>query len=650
MFKNKLYFLFDFLTFPRNLKNFIVITIDIIICFTTVWLSFYFRLGDLSHLSWTLLIAFIVSITFLIPIFNFFGLYKTIFRYFDLSSVKQILRASLIYGLFYSIVFTFSGVLNVPRTIGLIHPILLFIFICGSRLFISGFINSNFKIDKKKIIKKIALVYGAGTAGRQLISALKETQDILVVGFLDDDPKLQGHIINGLSVYSPNNLRKIIKNKRINHIFLAIPSANRVRRKEILNKIKNFSLSIRTIPSFTDIASGKISVKELRDLEIDDLLDREIVEPNLQLLNKNITSKKVLVTGAGGSIGSELCRQIIQLNPNKIILVEISEYALYHLNNELESILNEINPNKKGTIVPLLASVQDKYRINEIISIFKPDTIYHAAAYKHVPIVEQNLIEGIKNNIFGTFNTAECAFDNNVKNFVLISTDKAVRPTNVMGATKRFAEICIQAMFNKKNKNSNTIFSIVRFGNVLDSSGSVIPKFRQQIKDGGPITLTHPNVTRFFMTIPEAAQLVIQASALSTGGEVFVLDMGEPVKIANLAKRMIELSGLSLKNKYNFDGDIEIKITGLRPGEKLYEELLIGDNPEETIHPKIKKAKDQYIRWDELSLILEELNNLIFNNEEKKIINLLEKNVSGFNPSKKLVDLILSEKSKRKDI
>ena len=559
MSKNKNIFLFNFLSLPRNFKNFIVISIDIFICFITLYISFYFRLGSLFQLSEPFYIAFIFSIIFLIPIFIFFGLYKTIFRYFELSSVRQIFKASFLYGVFYSIIFTFIGVLNVPRTIGLINPILLFIFVCASRLFISGFLNANYQSKNKKNLKPIALVYGAGSAGRQLISALKETQDISIVGFLDDDPKLQGLIINGLSVYSPSNLGKIIKNKFITHLFLAIPSASRSRRKEILNNINNFGLTIRSIPSFTDIASGKISVKELRDLEIDDLLDREIVEPNIKLLRKNITSKRVLVTGAGGSIGSELCRQIIQLNPEKIILVEISEYALYSLHSQLELIFSKISPKKKDVIIPLLCSVQDKSRINEIISIFKPDTIYHAAAYKHVPIVEQNLIEGIKNNILGTIFTAECAVKNNVKNFVLISTDKAVRPTNVMGASKRFAEICLQALFNNKNKKSNTIFSIVRFGNVLDSSGSVLPKFRTKLRMES-ITLTHQDVTRFFMTIPEAAQLVIQASALSTGGEVFVLDMGEPVKIANLAQRMIKLSGLTVKNRYNFDGDIEIKL------------------------------------------------------------------------------------------
>lgn len=647
MSKNKNSFLFNFLSLPRNFKNFIVICLDIFICFITLFISFYFRLGSLFQLSGPFYVAFICSIIFLIPIFVFFGLYKTIFRYFVLSSVRQIFKACFFYGVFYSIIFTFIGVLNVPRTIGLINPILLFIFICASRLFISGFLNAPYQSDNKKNLKPIALVYGAGSAGRQLISALKETQDITVVGFLDDDPKLQGLIINGLSVYSPSNLKKIIKNKFITHLFLAIPSANRSRRKEILNYINNFGLTIRSIPSFTDIASGKISVKELRDLEIDDLLDREIVEPNIKLLKKNITSKRVLVTGAGGSIGSELCRQIIQLNPEKIILVEISEYALYSLHSQLELIFSKISSKKKEIIIPLLSSVQDKSRINEIISTFKPDTIYHAAAYKHVPIVEQNLIEGIKNNIFGTIYTAESAVKNNVKNFVLISTDKAVRPTNVMGASKRFAEICLQALFNKKNKKSNTIFSIVRFGNVLDSSGSVLPKFRNQIKDGGPITLTHPDVTRFFMTIPEAAQLVIQAGALSTGGEVFVLDMGEPVKIANLAKRMIKLSGLTVKNRYNFDGDIEIKITGLRQGEKLYEELLIGDNPEDTIHPKIKKAKDPYLEWHKLSSIIKEMNNLILIKDEKKIIELLKKTVIGFNPSKKIGDLLLFEKNKK---
>ena len=625
--------------YPRVIKNFIVIFLDIVISFLSVWIAFYLRIGSIIPYNNSLFVASITSILILIPIFKISGLYKTIFRYFNLVSAKRIFNSSLIYGVIYSFLFTIIGFENIPRTIGLIQPILLFIFVYTSRLFISSFINFYIynPIDIK--IRTKALIYGAGKAGRDLLSALKESKQIRIEGFLDDDKSLQGGTINNLLIENPENLKNIINLKKISHIFLAIPSAKRARRKEIINKIKNYKLTIRTIPSFTDIASGKISVKELRDLEIDDLLEREIVEPNYFLLEKNIKNKIVLITGAGGSIGSELCRQIIQLKPKRILLVEMSEYALYILNNQLLSILNELNNNDQNLIIPLLASVQDKSRLNQIISTFKPNTIFHAAAYKHVPIVEQNIIEGIKNNIFGTLNAANSSIKNEIENFVLISTDKAVRPTNIMGASKRFAEICLQSLFNHHKQNSKTVFSIVRFGNVLDSSGSVIPKFREQIKNGGPITLTHSEVMRYFMTIPEAAQLVIQASAMANGGEVFVLDMGKPVKIETLAKRMIKLSGLTLKNEYNTHGDIEIKITGLRPGEKLYEELLIGDNPEQTDHIKIKKAKDPYINWNELVLIIKELENSIENNDFKKIIKILKESVIGFKPSKKMVDL-----------
>ena len=633
----------NFLLLPRILKNLIVLSLDIFICFFTVWLSFYLRTGFLIDLNKSYFISAILSILIGIPVFRIFGLYKIIYRFFELSSVKRIFKSSLIYGILYSFILNFIGVSNIPRTIGLIQPILLFIFICSSRLFISGFINSFLMKQSSKKYKIKSLIYGAGIAGRQLFSALLESKEISVVGFLDDDPKLQGRIVNSLLVSNPNDLGKLIKSKNISHLLLAIPSANRSKRKEILNKIKDYQLTVRTMPSFTDLASGKVSVKELRDLEIDDLLDRDVVEPDKFLLEKNIKDKVVLVTGAGGSIGSELCRQIIQLSPKKILLVEISEYALYFLHNELEAILQ-----KKDLIIPLLASVQDKARMNEIISTFKPDTIYHAAAYKHVPIVEQNLIEGIKNNILGTINVAQCAKRNGVKNFVLISTDKAVRPTNIMGASKRFSELCVQGLLSQNIRDNQTINSIVRFGNVLDSSGSVIPKFRAQIRNGGPITLTHKEVVRYFMTIPEAAQLVIQASAMAIGGEVFVLDMGAPVKIADLAERMIKLSGLSIKNNNNLNGDIEIKVTGLRPGEKLYEELLIGDNPENTQHPKIKKAKDPYIEWEKLVLFVNHLEKLISRNDVENIINLLKDTAKGYIPSKELVDLVFIEKNKIK--
>jgi FlaA1/EpsC-like NDP-sugar epimerase len=390
-----------------------------------------------------------------------------------------------------------------------------------------------------------------------------------VVAFLDDDDRLHGHVLNGLPIHSPMDLRGLVEMQGVRTVLLGIPSLSRRRRNEILSQVRNAHVAVRTLPSVTDLAQGKVSISDLRELDIDDLLGREPVMPNHLLLSKNNFNKVVLITGAGGSIGSELCRQILAIGPEKLLLVELSEFALYAIHQELEQRLS----GKKTVLVPLLASVQDKDRMHEIMSTWHPDTVYHAAAYKHVPLVEHNPAEGVKNNVMGTLRTAQAAAENGVADFVLISTDKAVRPTNIMGASKRLAEMVLQALAATQ---SGTKFSMVRFGNVLGSSGSVVPKFRQQIRDGGPITLTHPEITRYFMTIPEASQLVIQAGAMAKGGEVFVLDMGESVKIMDLARRMIELSGLTVKDEQNPDGDIEIEITGLRPGEKLYEELLIN--------------------------------------------------------------------------
>ncbi len=458
-----------------------------------------------------------------------------------------------------------------------------------------------------------------------------------VVGFLDDDDRLHGHILNGKPIYSPKNIINLVSKLGINDVLLAMPQLTRQRRNEILLIIKQAKVSVRTLPSVADLAEGKISISKVRDLDIEDLLGREPVVPNHLLLAKSIYGKLVMVTGAGGSIGSELCRQIISIGPSKLLLVEHSEYALYCIHQELEG--RRVGQAIK--VVPLLASVQDKRRISEIMSIWRPDTVYHAAAYKHVPLVEHNLAEGVKNNVIGTQITAQAAFETGVSDFVLVSTDKAVRPTNVMGASKRLAEIFLQAL---AQTSSVTVFSIVRFGNVLDSSGSVVPKFRQQIRDGGPITVTHPKVTRFFMTIPEAAQLVIQAGAMAKGGEVFVLDMGEPIKIMDLAFRMIELSGLSVRDEKNPDGDIGIQIIGLRPAEKLYEELLIGNNPARTNHPRIMRAQEDFIALTELKDHLSALEAAISIDDTKVIRQLLETLVTGYSPSDELVDWIYLEK------
>lgn len=454
-----------------------------------------------------------------------------------------------------------------------------------------------------------------------------------VVGLLDDDDRLHGHVLNGLPVYNPVDLEFLVSELDISDVLLAMPSVNRKRRNEILANIRQVRVGVRTLPCLTELAQGRVHISDIRELDVDDLLGRDPVIPNFILLAKNIQDKVVLVTGAGGSIGGELCRQIIAVGPRKLLLVEISEFALYAIHQELEEKL----AGRDVHLVPLLASVQDEERMREIMSTWRPDTVYHAAAYKHVPLVEHNPAEGIKNNVLGTLTAAQAAARNGVADFVLISTDKAVRPTNIMGASKRMAEMVLQAL---AATTAGTKFTMVRFGNVLGSSGSVVPRFRQQIRDGGPITLTHPEITRYFMTIPEAAQLVIQAGAMAKGGDVFVLDMGEPVKIIDLARRMVELSGLQVKDDENPDGDIEIEITGLRPGEKLYEELLIGDNPMPTSHPRIMKAHEGYMNWSELSQRLAALQRVLELNDVGVLRLMLQEIVSGYAPSGEIVDWV----------
>jgi FlaA1/EpsC-like NDP-sugar epimerase len=647
------------LALPRYAKRMIALTVDISLCILTVWLAFYLRLGEFVSLSYNtpwasgLLSAAGISVVLALPLFIVSGLYRAIFRYSGWPAMMAVSRALAVYGLLYASVITAMGISGVPRTVGLIQPLLLFFAVGGSRALARFWLGGTYRSHLKVAALPKALVYGAGSAGRQLVSALSNSYEMRVVGFLDDDDRLHGHALNGQPIFSPIDLPELIESKGVTHVLLAIPSATRRRRNDVLKQIAKHPVAVRTLPSLTDLAEGRVTISDLHDLDIDDLLGREPAAPNHILLAKNITNKVVLVTGAGGSIGSELCRQIIKLNPKKILLVEMSEYALYAIHSELEEANPHPNPPpgrgwgnnlvKKNVVVPLLASVQDEDRLLEIMDTWQPDTIYHAAAYKHVPLVEHNISEGVKNNVIGTLTTAQVAIHKGVSDFVLISTDKAVRPTNVMGASKRLAEMCLQALFALNAKTSKTKLSMVRFGNVLDSSGSVIPRFRKQIRDGGPITLTHPEITRFFMTIPEAAQLVIQAGAMAKGGDVFVLDMGESVKIADLAKRMIELSGLSVRNSDNPDGDIEITVTGLRPGEKLYEELLLGDNPQPTLHPKIQRAQDPFTPWAQLETDLNTLKLLLSHNNVEAIMALLQKLVVGFKPSSEIADWVYAE-------
>jgi FlaA1/EpsC-like NDP-sugar epimerase len=621
------------LALPRATKRFVALSVDLGLCVLTVWLAYYLRLGEFVALSGNALWAAGASIGLALPIFVVSGLYRAIFRYSGWPALLAVARAVSIYGLLYASIFTAIGVATVPRTVGIIQPILLLISVGASRALARVWLGDQYLSILKQATRPKVLIYGAGSTGRQLVAAMANSHEMQVVGFLDDDDRLHGHVLDGQPIYNPADLADLASTLTISDLLLAMPSLSRKRRNEILSQIRIARVAVRTLPCVTDLAQGKVSISDLRELDTDDLLGREPVMPNHILLAMNVRSKVVMVTGAGGSIGSELCRQILTVGPSRLLLIEQSEFALYGIQQELEEKLS----GRKIVLVPLLASVQDNERIREIMSTWHPDTVYHAAAYKHVTLVEHNPAEGIKNNVLGTLRTAQAAAENGVSDFVLISTDKAVRPTNIMGASKRLAEMVLQAI---AATNPGTKFSMVRFGNVLGSSGSVVPKFRQQIRDGGPITLTHPEITRFFMTIPEASQLVIQAGAMAKGGDVFVLDMGQSVKIMDLARRMIELSGLTVKDEQNPDGDIKIEITGQRPGERLYEELLIGDNPKPTSHSRIMKAHEEFVPWAELEAKLNALEMALNVNDVGVIRLMMEKLITGYTPSDEIVDWV----------
>lgn len=639
---------------PRLLKRAIVISLDTIFCLLSVWFGFYLRLGEFVSLDHSVIFAGIVSVVLAIPIFLISGLYRAIFRYSGLPAMMALVRAILLYGVLYAAIFTFYSVPGVPRTLGIIQPILLLVLVGASRASARVMLSDLHQKQIKLSSLPKAFIYGAGSAGRQLASAMYNSHEMRVIGFIDDDERLHGQFLNGLPIHDPSELSELLPENNITDVLLALPSISRARRNEILSSLSSHRVAVRTLPGLSDIATGRVKLSDVRELDIDDLLGRETVKPDEDLLNRNINNKIVLVTGAGGSIGSELCRQILKAFPLRILLVDISEFALYKIHQDLLNLLKSIESEHsdfytKIEIIPLLASVTDQSRMSRIMSTWKPHTVYHAAAYKHVPLVEHNPSEGVFNNVWGTLVCAELSYQNCVENFVLISTDKAVRPTNIMGATKRLSEMVLQAFSDSHFNNPSmeniqnvkrTCFSMVRFGNVLGSSGSVVPLFRDQIKKGGPITLTHQDITRYFMTIPEAAQLVIQAGAMGEGGDVFVLNMGRPVKIYDLASRIVELSGLTVKDLEHPDGDIEILITGLRPGEKLYEELLIGNNPMSTQHSLIMKAQEDFITWNILQEKLQALKFAIYDNDILNIVILLKELVSGFVSNGNIVDWI----------
>ncbi len=630
-------FLIQFiLKLPRTAKRAISLLIDSVFLFCAFWLALLMRLDSFSPLfiqEYWLVFACILPLSLLS--FVKLGLYRAVLRYMNIQAVWAVVLGSVFSAIFV-IGISFLFQVGVPRTVPFIFMSLALIFIGGSRISVRAVISHQ-RWHKKASV----LIYGAGSSGRQLSTALSEGPEFHTVAFVDDDKTLQGRVIQGINVYSPEEIPHLVISKKVEKILLAMPSASRERRKAVLSKSAYSGIQVLTIPGMADVVAGKAKLEEFKDVGVEDLLGRDPVVPKPELMNANIANKIVMVTGAGGSIGSELCRQIIRLKPTKLVLFESSEFALYTIDKELNEY--KLTHDLTVEVLPLLGSVQRVNRIETVMKSFAVQTVYHAAAYKHVPLVEHNVVEGVRNNIFGTYYAARAAINANVETFVLISTDKAVRPTNIMGTTKRMAELVLQAL--SKTQNS-TRFCMVRFGNVLGSSGSVVPLFRAQIRNGGPVTLTHPDITRYFMTIPEASQLVIQAGAMGKGGDVFVLDMGDAVKIYDLASNIIHLSGFSVKNSESPEGDIEIKCTGLRPGEKLYEELLIGDNVSGTSHERIMTAQEVMLNWNELEPLLTKLDLACHHFDHELIREILLNAPTGFNPTDGICDLVWQQKDK----
>jgi FlaA1/EpsC-like NDP-sugar epimerase len=620
----------ELLELPRWVKQFAAMLIDVVCALLATWLAFSLRLDEWHALIAEQKMAYILAVALSIPIFFKYGVYKTVLRFTGAHTLALMSKAVGIYGVLY---FTAIFMLASPyiyRSIGLVQPIILFILMGLARVAASLALGFRSYGNNGRPVLGTLLIYGAGHSGMQIASALRQSGQYFLAGYIDDSTQYQGSNINGLMVYPPKEITRLIDTHGVTDILLAMPSIDRTRRNAILSELRELQVHVRSLPDLVDLAQGHVTVLDIKELDPDDLLGREPVAPNRQLIEKNILGKAVLISGAGGSIGSELCRQILQVGPKQLLLLDHSEFGLYEIEAELRAQLNA-NPQLKTELIPLLGNVRDADRLEGIFTKWTIDTVYHAAAYKHVPLVEHNPSEGLQNNVLGTLNLAQAAKKHRTANFVLISTDKAVRPTNVMGATKRFAELVLQALANQSD--STTCFSMVRFGNVLGSSGSVVPLFREQIRAGGPVTLTHAEVTRYFMTIPEAAQLVIQAGAMAKGGEVFVLDMGQPVKIYDLAKRMVELSGLSVKNPETGVGDIEIVVSGLRPGEKLYEELLIGENPTSTPHPRIMMAREDFLPWGALEAELTLLQQGLAKGDFQVLVAQLQRLVNGYQPS-----------------
>jgi FlaA1/EpsC-like NDP-sugar epimerase len=632
---------------PRRIKQSLAVVSDIFFCAIASAIAMGLRADAWSvwgqaH-GWMTLAGVIVAL----PVFTALGLYRAIFRYAGMQMLYTLIKALMVYAVLFVLLFMLVGVDGVPRSMGVMQPVVFGFGVVASRLFVRRWLGGLGSKRRRMGVSR-AFIYGAGSAGRQLATGMAHAAEVVAAGYVDDDVLLHGRVLNGLPIFSPKHLADVVAQHGVAQIYLALPSVSRRRRNEIIQSLIPLKLQVRTLPGLMDLTHGKVEVSDLKELDIEDLLGRNPVPPNVHMLSQNNAGKVVLVTGAGGSIGSELCRQILQTSPLKLLLVELTEFALYVIEQDLRKAMATYDI-QGVELIPLLADVRSAPRMAEIMRTWQPYTVYHAAAYKHVPLVEHNPAEGVRNNVRGTRVTAEQAMAHGVADFVLISTDKAVRPTNVMGASKRLAEMVLQALAQQaKQQGCNMRLSMVRFGNVLGSSGSVVPLFRRQIQQGGPITLTDARITRYFMTIPEAAQLVIQAGAMAQGGDVFVLDMGESVKIIDLARKMIELSGLTVQDADNPDGDIAIEVTGLRPGEKLYEELLIGDNPMPTQHARIMKAHEDFLPWTELQSKLAALGVSLDANDVPLIRTLLKELVPGYQPDGEVVDWVWTENQKTK--
>jgi len=649
---------------PRRYKRLIQVSADIVLVWTALWLSFFVRLGEADFVepfgghAWLFITAPVLSV----PFFIRFGMYRAVMRYFGKDALIAIARAVTLSALLLALVVYWRSDAPklIPRSMVFNYWWLSLVLLGGLRLVMRQyFMGDWFSADHPGLLKgrdlhlsKVA-IYGAGAAGNQLVAALRLGRAMNPVAFLDDDSNIANRSIAGLRVYSPKHIQQMIEETGAVEILLAIPSASRARRREILERLEMFPLHVRTVPGFMDLASGRVKVEDIQEVDIADLLGRDAVPPQQALFEQCIRDKVVMVTGAGGSIGSELCRQILSNKPRALLLFEHSEFNLYSIHIELERAIERASLPVR--LVPIMGSIRNPQRLRDVMRTWQVETIYHAAAYKHVPMVEHNVAEGVLNNVLGTLHAAQAAVQAGVTNFVLISTDKAVRPTNVMGSTKRVAEMILQALSRESapvlfdadgavHHVNKTRFTMVRFGNVLGSSGSVIPRFYQQIRAGGPVTVTHPKITRYFMTIPEAAQLVIQAGSMGQGGDVFVLDMGQPVKIAELAEKLIHLSGLSVRSEKCPHGDIAIEYTGLRPGEKLYEELLIGDNVSATEHPMIMRANEEHLDWDVLKDRLAKLLKAVESDDYPQVRQLLRELVSGYVPEGEIVDWIYQQR------